>query len=260
MNSIDNVISANREYWTKRAATYSQDVRDGELNGTVRNTWLKVITEQVSQYLPGRALNTLKVLDIGTGPGFFAIILTAVGCNVTAIDLTPQMLAEAKENAGELADKINFREMNAEVLSFQDESFDLIVTRNLTWDLPHPSQAYAEWCRVLKKGGILINFDANWYRYLFDNDAKEAYAVDRVNSEAIGIYNVNPDVDYGDMEIIASEVPLSRSMRPAWDIETLSKLGMCVDTDEAIWKKLWSEEEKINYASTPMFLVAAQKR
>ena len=36
----------------------------------------------------------------------------------------------------------------------------MIVSRNLTWNLPHPEMAYKEWLRVLKKGGRLLNFDA----------------------------------------------------------------------------------------------------
>ena len=50
--------------------------------------------------------------------------------------------------------------------NIQDGSFDVIVTRNLTWNLEEPQKAYQEWCRVLKKGGILLNFDAGWYNYL----------------------------------------------------------------------------------------------
>lgn len=52
--------------------------------------------------------------------------------------------------------------MDAENLDFSDESFDVIITRNLTWSLPHPIQAYSEWFRVLKKEGILLNFDAEY--------------------------------------------------------------------------------------------------
>ena len=45
------------------------------------------------------------------------------------------MLAAAKQNAGVLAEKITFLQMNAEALSFPDNCFDVIVSRNLTWNL-----------------------------------------------------------------------------------------------------------------------------
>lgn len=39
-------------------------------------------------------------------------------------------------------------------------------------------KAYAQWTRVLKPGGVLLNFDANWYRYLWDEAAQTAHAQD----------------------------------------------------------------------------------
>ena len=48
------------------------------------------------------------------------------------------MLEEAKINAGELADRIRFTEMNAEELAFESGLFDVVISRNLTWNLLHP--------------------------------------------------------------------------------------------------------------------------
>ena len=52
--------------------------------------------------------------------------------------------------------------MDAENPDFPDGTFDVIVSRNLTWTLPDAARAYKEWIRVLKTGGILINADANY--------------------------------------------------------------------------------------------------
>ena len=253
----DNIITENRDYWGKRARTYSESIRDDELTNDFHGLWFETIHGFITRRFPGVPPEQIRVLDIGTGPGFFSIILAEAGYPVTAIDLTPSMLAEAKKNAGALADAIQFYEMNAEELAFADESFDVIVTRNLTWDLPHPEAAYAEWRRVLKTGGLLLNFDANWYRYLIDEDARTAYDKDRVNADAIGRYNENPDVDYGDMEKIAMRIPLTRALRPAWDIEYLTGIGFDAVSYDDIWEKLWPEDDKIAYASTPMFLIHA---
>mgnify|MGYP000807176615 CR=1 FL=1 len=96
------------------------------------------------------------MLDVGTGPGFFAIILAEMGFRVTAVDYTASMLEEAGRNAGALADKIDFRQMNAEKLTFADHSFDVLVTRNVTWNLHDPETAYGHWTRVLAPGGALV--------------------------------------------------------------------------------------------------------
>ena len=69
---------------------------------------------------------------------------------------------------------------------------------------------------------------------------------------------IGTDID--EMERIAREVPLSPVSRPAWDVRVLKNAGFrSVYTDESVWKRVWSEVEKVNYASTPMFLVKAVK-
>lgn len=256
--SRQTILLENKNYWTGRASGYSA-VNQTELATEQRQKWRDCLHAEITRRFPDRAPEELKVLEVGTGPGFFAIILCELGYDVTAVDLTPAMLAEAKKNAGAFADRICFLEMNAEALDFDDESFDVVVSRNLTWNLPHPEKAYAEWVRVLKPGGLLLNFDANWYAYLFDENAAADYAADRENSKAAGVGDQNVGENFDVMEQIARRMPLSDIRRPAWDLETLCSLGLCVEADEQIWKRVWSEEEKLNFASTPMFLVKAAK-
>jgi SAM-dependent methyltransferase len=230
-----------------------------ELAGPRRKRWKACLAREFALHFPDRPLEELRVLEVGTGPGFFAILLRELGLDVTAIDLTPAMLAEAKENAGHLAGLISFMEMNAEALTFEDASFDAVISRNLTWNLPHPEEALAEWTRVLKPGGLLLNFDANWYAYLFDESAQAAYEEDRANSAREGIPDLNIGENFDVMEDIARRVPLSRVRRPAWDLQQFSSLGLSSEADEDIWQTVWSEEEKLNFASTPLFLVRASR-
>ena len=150
-------------------------------------------------------------------------------------------------------------EMNAEALDLADESFDVVISRNLTWNLPHPDRAYAEWARVLKPGGLLLNFDANWYAYLFDDEAQAAYERDRVNSAEQGVWDQNVGENFDVMEDIARRVPLSNIRRPEWDLALLQGLGLHAEADGQIWQRVWSEEEKLNFSSTPLFLVRAAK-
>ena len=252
----EKILNENRRYWSGRASGYSE-VNRLELSTPQRQKWKDCLREEIERQFPGRPAADLQVLEAGTGPGFFAILLRELGCSVTAIDLTPAMLEEANENAGKLAGEICFAEMNAEALTFADESFDAVISRNLTWNLPHPERAYAEWARVLKRDGLLLNFDANWYAYLFDENAQTAYERDRINSIELGIQDQNVGEHFDVMEDIACRLPLSGIRRPVWDLEQLSALGLHADADENIWRRVWSEEEKINFASTPMFLVRA---
>ena len=252
------IIDENQAYWTGRASGYPAVNRE-ERAGPRRKRWKACLAREFALHFPDRPLSDLRVLEVGTGPGFFAILLRELGLDVTAIDLTPAMLAEAKENAGHLAGLISFMEMNAEALSFEDASFDAVISRNLTWNLPHPEEALAEWTRVLKPGGLLLNFDANWYAYLFDTSAQAAYEEDRANSAREGIPDLNIGENFDVMEDIARRVPLSRVRRPAWDLQQFSSLGLSSEADEDIWQTVWSEEEKLNFASTPLFLVRASR-
>lgn len=253
-----SIIQENLHYWTQRAASYST-VNQGELADGHRNRWSAELCRQIDAHFPRKDREDIRILDIGTGPGFFAILFAEAGYTVTAIDLTPNMLAEARKNAGRLAHKIDFREMNAEALDFADASFDVVVSRNLTWNLPHPERAYAEWCRVLGEGSLLLNFDANWYAYLYDGDAMEAYRQDRQNSAELGLGDVNIGENFDIMEDIARQIPLSAVKRPGWDEDVLSGLGLRVDTDCCVWERVWNRQEMTNCASTPMFLVRGIK-
>ena len=253
-----SIIHENREYWTRRAPGYSEVNRE-ELATRQREIWKNMLIERINGRFPGRAPRDIHVLEVGTGPGFFAILLAEAGYRVTAIDLTPSMLEEARRNAGALCESIDFMEMNAQALAFADGRFDVILSRNVTWNLPDPELAYAEWARVLKPGGMLLNFDANWYHYLFDDAARAAYDRDRENSAEAGMDDLNVGENFDRMESIARRVPLSRQMRPAWDVETLVNLGMAVDTDLRVWERVWSHQEKVNLASTPMFMVRGYK-
>ena len=248
----------NIHYWTNRASGYSA-VNQEELASDQKSVWRSVICRKISAHLPGKRPEEIRVLDVGTGPGFFAILLAELGYQVTAVDYTASMLDEARHNAGTLARQICFRQMNAEELSFAASSFDVLVTRNVTWNLHEPEKAYAQWMRVLKPGGVLLNFDANWYRYLWDEAAQTAHAQDRANLLDSDVRDETAGTDVSAMEAISRQAPLSSRQRPAWDLHILHGLGMQAAADTEVWKQVWTKEERINNASTPMFLVEARK-
>lgn len=208
-------LEAIRGYWNTRAEGYSlktgHDLRHAEEEWRLR----------LQAFLP--ASGTLDVLDVGCGPGFFSILLACMGHRVTAFDYTENMLERAARNAVEAGVSFETRRGDAQDLPFGDGAFDLIVSRNLTWNLERPERAYAEWLRALKPGGRLVNFDGNHYRYLYD----EAYAEEQRQPDYSDGHN--PDfmlgVDPAPINAIAERLPLSRVDRPQWDLQTLLGLG-----------------------------------
>ena len=248
----------NIAYWTTRAPSYSA-VNQEELASNQHRVWRTAITRRIAQHFGATPPEALKILDVGTGPGFFAIILAELGYQVTAVDYTEAMLQQARQNAGALAGRIQFRTMDAEALDFPDGAFDVVISRNVTWNLRHPDQAYSHWVRVLKPGGLLLNFDANWYRYLFDHDAEVCHRQDRDNVAKTHAADDTAGTDVAAMEAIARQAPLSAHHRPGWDLEVLRRYHMSAHADPDIWKQVWTENECINNASTPMFLVMGVK-
>ena len=245
----DPILEENKNYWTDRAPGYSE-VNRLELATAQRQRWKNCICEELTRRFPDRPLADLQVLEGGTGPGFFAILLRELGCAVTAIDLTRAMLAEAKENAGPLADEICFMEMNAEALSFAPERFDAVISRNLTWNLPHPDRAYAEWTRVLKKGGVLLNFDANYGITDFSNveDLPENHAHNMLGNEMMR-----------ECEEIKRQLPISSYSRPAWDLETLGAMSLKeFHVDLGISSRIYLEKDEF-YNPTPLFMLRTVK-
>lgn len=248
----------NIAYWTTRAPSYSA-VNQEELASSQHRVWRTAITRRIAQHFGATPPEALKILDVGTGPGFFAIILAELGYQVTAVDYTEAMLQQARQNAGALAGRIQFRTMDAEALDFPDGAFDVVISRNVTWNLRHPDQAYSHWVRVLKPGGLLLNFDANWYRYLFDHDAEVCHRQDRDNVAKTHAADDTAGTDVAAMEAIARQAPLSAHHRPGWDLEVLRRHHMSAHAEPDIWKQVWTENERINNASTPMFLVMGVK-
>ncbi len=248
-----SMLGEIESYWGRRAPSYSEEVRY-EMQHENEENWMRVLTGYLEK-APG-----LRVLDIGTGPVFFAIGLAKRGYRVTAVDYTWQMLAEARKNAGALAEEIDFRRMDAQELEFESGSFDAIVTRNLTWNLEHPGKAYKEWYRVLGKGGILLNFDAAWYAYLFDEEKEQERQYDHAMVEAAGVKDFNAYPESSRMEEISRKLLLSRCKRPETDLEMLREAGFQTTfADMQVGERVWDEREKINFASTPLFMLYAKK-
>ena len=252
---MDKLTHENKCYWDRRAPSYTDVIRKN-LSGD----WDAVWAEMLISRFPDGGHTGLRVLDIGTGPGFYAIILAARGYRVTAVDFSEQMLAEARRNAGPLAERIDFRQMDAHALDFPDGCFDVIVTRNLTWNLTDPLRAYRDWMRVLRPGGSMLVFDADWYGYLVDADKQQAWDLDRENVRLAACEDHDGYAESRLMEEISRRLPMTGRRRPDWDLDALRALGCAsVTADTGITDRVWNPEEKLNYASTPGFLIHAVK-
>lgn len=244
------------EYWDGRSPEQGIACLS-ELASPQCETYQKLL----STYFPPR--QKLRVLDVGTGCGFLAILLAKEGHEVTGIDISSLMLEEAAYCANAHKAIVDFRLINAEKLPFEDDCVDLIISRNLIWTLQNPETAYSEWHRVLKPGGMLMYLDANFYLHLFDPKQKEQFEKFRqiaATHEVISFYGTGHS-STSVMDSVAPRLPLSAQKRPEWDKEALSKARFnVIHIEPCISKFLGIEEEQIENYTTPMFFIVAQKK
>jgi ubiquinone/menaquinone biosynthesis C-methylase UbiE len=97
-----------------------------------------------------------QALDVATGAGHTALAFAPYLARVVATDLTQEMLAKTAELAAERGLRnLETRTADAELLPFEDASFDLVTCRLAFHHFPNPRRAVREFARVLRPGGLL---------------------------------------------------------------------------------------------------------
>jgi SAM-dependent methyltransferase len=96
-----------------------------------------------------------SMLDVACGTGVVSVTAARLGARVTGLDLTPELLERARENALIARLEINWREGDVEKLPFADSSFDVVLSQFGHIFAPQPEVAIAEMLRVLKPGGTI---------------------------------------------------------------------------------------------------------
>ncbi|MBP5203236.1 MAG: methyltransferase domain-containing protein, partial [Candidatus Methanomethylophilaceae archaeon] len=211
-----------REYWDLRSEGYRKATQVTLLEG--EGEAIRII---------GRFINLnrrLKVADMGTGAGLFAILLAQHGHDVVAVDNSGRMLEMARRNAEEAGVRIRFVEGDVEDPPLDKGSFDLVVSRNTVWTLPNPRKAYAAWRDLLLPDGEMAIRDGNYYLDLYDEDYRRRmrYLESVKQGRNYGLHaqtNVG-NVDFDIIREIARDLPMSRERRPAWDVAALMGAGM----------------------------------
>jgi ubiquinone/menaquinone biosynthesis C-methylase UbiE len=121
-------------------------------------TTLQIVGEELCEALDLRSGQ--KVLDVAAGNGNASLAAARRWCDVVATDYVPALLDRARERAAAERLDIEFRQADAEALSFPDASFDAVVSTFGVMFTPDQDRAAAELVRVCKRGGKIGL--ANW--------------------------------------------------------------------------------------------------
>jgi ubiquinone/menaquinone biosynthesis C-methylase UbiE len=142
----ETATARQKRVWDKSAPSYDRQISFFE------KVWFTGGREWLGQRAQGQVLE----VAIGTGrnlPHYPADV------TLTAIELSPAMLAIARQRAADLGREVDFREGDAEHLPFGDASFDTVVCAFSLCTIPSPAAALGEMRRVLRPGGRLLLVD-----------------------------------------------------------------------------------------------------
>jgi len=149
-------LSTERDFHDAQAAgrakhfhVHRAELRFADADYLDHETWVRPAVAKLGN-LPGKA-----VLDFGCGHGMAAVVLARAGATVSAFDLSPGYVAEAKDRATANGVRIEFAVADGERLPYADGSFDAVWGCAILHHLNMPIAA-RELHRVLKPGGVAV--------------------------------------------------------------------------------------------------------
>ena len=106
-------------------------------------------------------LQCRRVLDLACGTGDIAVLAAAAGADVTALDITPRMIALARVKARARGARARFLVGDMTALPLPDACVDVVTTGYGLRNVPDLDAALGEIHRVLRPGGRLLSLDFN---------------------------------------------------------------------------------------------------
>jgi ubiquinone/menaquinone biosynthesis C-methylase UbiE len=107
----------------------------------------------------GNGHGTLRILDVGCGPGHVARVLAHSGYDVTAVDRSRRLLRIARNLASRERAQVTFHLAPAEKLPFPDASFDFCYATGVVYWVEHIAATLREMVRVTRPSGMVASLD-----------------------------------------------------------------------------------------------------
>jgi SAM-dependent methyltransferase len=191
-----------RDWWNADAEIYDRAPSHAASDPVEAAAWRAALEDA----LPAAPAT---VLDVGAGTGAMSLLAAELGHGVTALDLAPAMLDQARTKARTRTLELSF------VVGRADEPppgpFDAVMERHVLWTSTNPVETLLAWRAVVRPGGRLALFEGIWGRTDLVQRARDTLAETLRRAYAIP-HDHHADYD----QAILAELPLARlpSARP----------------------------------------------
>jgi len=100
----------------------------------------------------------MRVLEVGCGTGTNLQMYNSAGCEIFGIDLSPSMLAQARDK---LPGNVNLSRSDASNMPYENEMFDIVIGMLTLHEMPGETRApvFSEMKRVMKPNGRILLVD-----------------------------------------------------------------------------------------------------
>lgn len=154
MTAPDAILAQVEALWSAWADTFDDEPDHGLRDPRVRQAW----QVRLRAWLPDTPSD---VVDLGCGTGSLSVLAAADGHRVVGIDLSPEMVARARDKAVAGLD-VAFAVGDAGAPALAAGSADIVLVRHLAWTLPDPHHALHRWVDLLRPSGRLVLVEGRW--------------------------------------------------------------------------------------------------
>jgi SAM-dependent methyltransferase len=199
-----------RRFWDEDAVTYDATKSHAVSDPLERAAWRQALAETLPR--PGA-----KVLDVGAGTGALSLLAAELGFDVTALDLSAEMLARAERKATEREVHDRMRFVVGSATEPPAGPFDAVMERHVLWTIPDPVGALRSWREV---SGRLVLFEGVWGSKALGQRAR-FFLAERLRT----LMRTAPDHHAPYPEDVLAELPLARLLSPVPLIEAAQEAG-----------------------------------
>ena len=130
--------------WTEDSGDYDDMIQKQLSNKRTVSHWTKELKRLLGP-------EPLRILEVGCGPGFMSIIAARLGHDVKAIDGSSGMVEKARRNMRQYHQQVEICEEDGVTLPLeQEQSYDVILSRDAVWTLYDPEKAFRRWKAVCR--------------------------------------------------------------------------------------------------------------